>query len=146
MDKTLSIDDYLVQREMVELTGSLKEVLGKIIEDISSGVSEGKAPLDSSGYYGDYINLVPSDRVGSCKNFLVGICYDKDKFEDRIREWLDHAATKCQEINRELYFFTTQWDSRTINKFKGYIESLRINGIYLNMIYITEKGLVSMPV
>jgi hypothetical protein len=77
---------------------------------------------------------------------LAGVCYDKDNFESRIREWLDHASITCQGINMELYFFTSQWNSFTVDKFKGYIASLRKNGTVISMIYVTEKGLVLMPV
>jgi hypothetical protein len=146
MKKVLDLDDYFVQRGIEELPGSLKKVLSRVVEDIASRAAEGRAPDDQWERAGDDLNVVPSKHKGDCKHLLVGVCYDKDNFENRIREWLDHASTTCQGINMELYFFTTQWNSFTVDKFNGYIASLRKNGTAISMIYVTEKGLVLMPV
>ena len=146
MNKVLNLDDYFVQKGIEELPGSLKKVLSRVVEDIASGAAEGRVPDDQWERAGDDLNVVPSKHKGDCKHLLVGVCYDKDNFENRIREWLDHASTTCQGINMELYFFTTQWNSFTADKFKGYIASLQKNGTLVSMIYVTEKGLVLMPV
>lgn len=120
--------------------------MSRVAEDIASGAVEGKAPDDQWERADDDLNVVPSKHKSDCKHLLAGVCYDKDNFESRIREWLDHASITCQGRNMELYFFTSQWNSFTVDKFKGYIASLRKNGTVISMIYVTEKGLVLMPV
>ena len=146
MNKELNLDDYLVQKGIVEFPGIVADVLGEIVDDIKVGKSGGKAQIEKYHRYGGYINIIPSKDAGSCHDLLVGICYDSDHLENRIREWLDHAAIKCQGVNRELYFFSTQWNSNTVGKFRGYIESLRKHGVLIHMIYVTEKGFSLMPV
>jgi len=143
--ETLNLDEYFVQRGIVELPHGLKGILARIIEDIETGASKGRAPDDYENYTTGNINLVPSKHKGGCHNILVGICYDKDNFEERIRDWLDHTM-RCPGINGDLYFFTTQWNSLVVQKFKGYIDSLRKNGLSIHMIYITDKGFVLMPI
>lgn len=130
----------------MEYPREIRAVLAKIVEDILSGKSSGKVPLDLGEiFYGDF-NLIPSDRPERCCAQLVAVCYDKDNYDSRIRECLDHAAIICPNQNHEIFFFSTKWDSTVAGRYSGYIESLRRNGVLVNMIYATRKGQVLMLV
>lgn len=146
MIKRLDMDGYLVQRGIEELPKEVRRIIDRIMGDFEMGKTSGKAPSDFGGHTNNEINLIPSSYKGSCHTLLVGICYDRDNFESRIRECLDHAAIHCRGINQQIIILSTQWNSFTMNKFKGYVESLRENGVLINMIYVAEKSYVLMPV
>lgn len=142
----LDLDEYLVQRNITEYPREIRAVRTRIMEDILSGKSSGKVPHDlGEVFYGDF-NLIPSNHHGSCRAQLVVICYDKDNFDSRIRECLDYAAIICPNQNQEIFFFSTKWDSTVAGRYSGYIESLRRNRVIVNMVYVTRKGQVLMPV
>jgi len=142
----LDLDGYFVQRGIAEFSIEVKTILSRIAEDIETERSKGKVHPGIGDGVTDDINLIPSKSNGSCHQVLVGICYDKDNLEERIRECLDHVAINCSGINKEIFFLTTQWNSGVVNKFNGYIEALRKNGLLINLIYVTSKGFVLMPV
>lgn len=146
MTNRLDLDGYLVQRGIEELPRVVRDIVGRIMGDYETGRTGGKVPDDFGGFTEGEINLIPSKHKGRCHSLLVGICYDGDNFEERIRTCLDHAAIQCRGINEEVFIISTQWNSFSINKFKGYIESLRGNGLSINMIYVTERSFVLMPV
>lgn len=143
--RILDLDDYIVQRSIVECPEGVNAVLSKIFDDIREGITQGKAPVDK-GINFDDINYIPSSHKGPCRPLLVAVCYDKDHFEDRMLECLDHASINCAGINREIFFLTTQWNSYIANKHRGYIESMRREGYLINMIYVTHLGFALMPV
>lgn len=142
----LDLENYLVQRSIAEFPREIRSVLSRIIEDIKSGESKGKAPHDMGEQFHGDINLIPSDEHGRCCTQLVAICYDKDNFDTRILECLDHAAIICPKQNQSIFFFSTQWNTVVASKYIGYIESLRRNGVSVDMVYMTRRGLVLMPI
>jgi hypothetical protein len=142
----LDLEEYLVQRTMKEYPREIRSVLSRIMEDIFSGKSKGKVAHDLGDRINGDFNLIPSDRPGRCCAHLVAICYDEDNFDSRIRKCLDHAAIICPNQNHEIFFFSTQWDSKVAGRYTGYIDSLRRNGVLVNMIHVTRKGQVLMPV
>jgi len=145
-ERILDLDENIVQRSIKELPIGVKAILSKIYDDIREGISQGKVPLDNWDSDFDRINLIPSKYRGYCCPVLVGVCYDKDNFETRMRECLDHASITCKGINHEIYFFTTQWNSNIANNYRGYIDSLKQNGILIHMIYVTNAGIALMPI
>ena len=144
--ETLDLNGYLVQRGIAELPREVRHVLNRIMEDFEAGRTSGKAPDDFGEFYDDDFNLIPSKRKGRCHTLLIGVCYDRDNFEERIRECLNHASLQCNGINQEIFIISTQWNSFTLQKFKGHIQSLRDNHLSIDMLYITEKSFVLMPV
>ena len=145
-NRILDLDKYIVQRSIYEFPEGVKAVLSKIYDDIKEEKTQGKAPVDDGNNYSDRINLIPSNQKGDCRPLLVGVCYDKDHFENRMLECLDHASITCASINREVFFFTTQWNSYVANKYRGYIQSVKRSGVSINMIYVTNVGIALMPV
>ena len=57
---------------------------------------------------GDDLNVVHSKHKSDYKNILTELVYEKDDFESRFKELLDHAAITWQGINIALYFLTTK--------------------------------------
>jgi len=143
--RILDLDDFIVQRSIFEFPEGGKAVLSKIYDDIREGKTQGKAPVENGINY-DRTNYIPSKHEGTCRSLLVAVCYDKDNFENRMLECLDHISITCVGINREIFFFTTQWNSYIANKYRGYIESLKRDGYLINMIYVTHIGIELMPV
>lgn len=92
------------------------------------------------------VNIIPSKYRGDCHEILVAICYDDDNLDDRVLKLLDHASIACAGVNRELFLFTTQWNSVVVNKHLGYIDSMRRNDIAVSLIYVSMKGFALMPV
>jgi len=146
MTNRLDFNSNLVRRGIEELPREVSSILDRIMRECQENVTNRKAPDDFEDFFGSEFNLIPSKHKGVCHHLLVGICYDRDNFEERIRACLDHAASDCKGINKEIYFISTQWNSFTIDKFKGYLESLRGNGLLIQMIHITSKSFVLMPV
>lgn len=136
----------LDQRDIRELPTLIKDILSNVFEDVISEKANGKALSDTGNQYTDNINMIPSKNMGQCCSILVAICYDKDYLEQRLQECFDHASIKCGGINEQIFFITTQWNSLIVNKFCGYINSLRKNGIDVTMIYVTNNGMVIMPI
>jgi len=142
----IDLDDYIVQRSIKEFPECVKAVLSNIFDDIREGNTQGRAPEYNGGISDGWINYIPSKQKGDCCPILIGVCYDKDNFENRVMECLDHASINCSAINREIFIFTTQWNSLVANKLQGYINALRRDGKTINMIYITNMGIALMPV
>lgn len=142
----IDIENYFVQRSITRFPEEVKIVLSEIYDDFRTGVILGKAPTDDRNIYTDRINIIPSKHRGSCCPILIGKCYDKDHFENRMLECLNHASITCVGINNEIFFFTSQWNSYVVNRYRGYIDSLKLNGVSINMIYVTPLGIALMPV
>lgn len=122
----LDLGEYFIQRTITEYPREIRSVLTRIIEDILNGKSAGKVPHNLIEQLdGDY-NLIPSDRHRRCCTQLVAICYDKNNFDSKIQECLNHAAIICPHQNERVFFFSTQWNSEVAGRYAGYIESLRI--------------------
>lgn len=141
-----NFENYLFEQNSMEFPQEIRSILSKIFKDILNGGSEEIAPHDIGDQFYGHINLIPSDKQGRCCPLLVAICYDGDNFESRLLECLNHAAISCPDQNKLIYFFTTQWNTSTARKFSGFIEALRRNGVIVNMIHMTKKGLVLMPI
>ena len=146
MTNGLELNNFLLRREFEELPREVTSILDRIMRDFEEGMTNRKAPADFEDYFGNEFNLIPSKHKGMCHHLLVGICYDRDNFEERIMACLDHAAIECKGINKEIYIISTQWNSFSVDKFKGYLESLRGNGLLIQMIHVTSKSFVLMPV
>lgn len=58
---------------------------------------------------------------------------------------LNHATKICPGICTDIFFLTTIWNSTLANKLLANIEGVRKNGIRINSIYLTERGMASMP-
>lgn len=60
----LDVEDYIVHRNIAELPCEIRSILSMILDDISIGKSNGKAPNNlGEKVYGGY-NLIPSDSHG----------------------------------------------------------------------------------
>ena len=121
------------------------EVLELVYEDIRNRRSKRLVPQDFGENLPGDINLIPRKEEGSCRKLLAAVCYYDDNIDTRLRKCLDHAAIKCDGVNREVYFLSTKWNSAVVDKYIGYIQSLRHNGVEVNMLYITRNGVVRMP-
>ena len=102
--------------------------------------------FDFADNFFDDFNLIPSKRAGDCKGLLVGVCYYDDNIDTRLRKCLDHAAVRCEGVTKEVFFLSTKWNSAVIDKYIGYIQSLRYNGVTVNMVYVSRRGVVLMPI
>ena len=144
----LDLEEYFIQKTISEFPAIMKPILSQINIDIIDGKTKEKVPLDfgSSITSAGNINIIPSKYRGDCYQILVAICYDGDNLDDRLLKFLDHASITCAGINRELFLITTQWNSIVVNKYLGYIDSMRRNGVVVNLIYVSKKGIVLMPV
>lgn len=144
--RILDFDDNIAQSIIRELPDEVRTVLSRIFDDMREGITQGKAPVDNGNDYSGWINYIPSKHKGPCCPVLVAVCYDKDNFETRMLDCLDHASINCVGINHKIFFITTQWNSHCINRHKGYIDSLKRNGLLIKMIYVTSAGIALMPV
>lgn len=121
------------------------DALERMYSDIMDGNSLKAAPIDIGKSIFGEANIIPSNERTSCKKILISFCYDKDNFEDRIFESLNHATLQCGKASSEIFFLTTYWESSVINKLRGYVEAVRRNGVSVNFIYGAEKGYAIMP-
>ena len=134
------------QKDLLEIPDEVAEAIEIVLSEIKEGNTIGHAPEDLLDCLDGYVNVIPSKHKGMCTHILITLCYDKDNFEGRIFESLDHAAKICPDICRNVFLLSTQWNSVIVNKLSGYIESVRKNGINVYIIYMTQKGIVVMPV
>ena len=58
---------------------------------------------------GGTVNVIPGEREGECREVLLGFCFDRDKFRDRLREIAYHAGIHCRET-KLVVIVTSQWD------------------------------------
>lgn len=146
-------DSYNQQKNaLIDLPEQVQIALGTIMDDLAKGKTQVKAPKNSAdrigqlSYGNPYCNVIPSITKSTCMPLLITYCYDADNFEGRIMESLDHAVLHCPGDCRIVYILTTQWVSQIANKMSGYIESVRNNGVRIQFVHITAKGIVAMPV
>lgn len=145
-DLMLGFEDFLSFRGNVDFPKEVREVLKVVYEDIRNSRGKRMVPADFADYFSGDFNLIPSKRVGDCKGLLVGVCYYDDNIDTRLRKCLDLAAIRCEGITREVFFLSTKWNSAVIDKYIGYIQSLRHNGVMVNMVYVSRRGVVLMPI
>ena len=158
--------------EIVEIEDNLlkippkfvQDVIRKIMDDSLSGITELPANPDqfSSQFRGsistrkneetsskneicDKYNFIPSDYRGECCETLVAVCYNGDDFDERLRQSLNHVIDTCYNINKCLYFLTTQWDINSIRKYRDKILRALEIGVELHFILINGKTYKEMP-
>jgi hypothetical protein len=137
-----------IHRQTSELLDLPEEVLigiDIVYDDLMKSITKGTAPLDRGDTFGGDVNIIPSKHKSVCTPILITFCYDKDNFEQRILDSLDHATIICNKKCEVIYFLTTQWNSFTFNKLSGYVESVRSHNVRVSFIYITNKGITIMP-
>lgn len=142
----VGFEEFLSFGGFVDFPREVREVLGVIYEDIRNSRGKRMVPADFADYFSGNFNLIPSKKVGDCKGLLVGVCYYDDNIDTRLRKCLDHAAIRCENITREVFFLSTKWNSGVIDKYIGYIQSLRHNGVMVNLVYVSRRGVVLMPI
>lgn len=148
------MDDSMIDFERFLASGSgvldipreVREVLRVVYEDIRNSRGKRMVPADFADNFFEDFNLIPSRRNIECKRLLVAVCYYDDNIDTRLRKCLDQAAVRCDGLTRQVYFLSTKWNSAVIDKYIGYIQSLRHNGVMVNMIYVSRKGIVLMPI
>lgn len=145
-DSMIDFEKFLDCGYVVELPREVKEVLRVVYEDIKDSRSKRMVPADFADNFFEDFNLIPSRRNFGCRKLLVAVCYYDDNIDTRLRKCLDQAAVGCDGITSEVYFLSTKWNSVVIDKYIGYIQSLRHNGVRVNMIYVARKGIALMPI
>jgi mRNA-degrading endonuclease RelE of RelBE toxin-antitoxin system len=96
-----------------EVMGEPQIVAGLLRDIISATASEGtagKAQLHNPQNISGPINVIPSEHEGRCRQVLLGFCFDRDNFGDRLREIAYHAGIHCQEETKLVMIVTSQWD------------------------------------
>jgi hypothetical protein len=145
-DLDIGFEEFIAYGNLVDFPREVREVLRVVYQDIRNSRGKRMVPADfSDNFFADF-NLIPSKSNGDCRPLLVGVCYYDDNIDTRLRKCLDHVASKCDGINKELFFLSTKWNSAVIDKYIGYIQSLRHNGVKVNMIYVSRRGVVLMPI
>jgi hypothetical protein len=146
-NKNIDLESYFIQRTISKFPIALKPILAMIYDDLRRDDTQRKSRfvigtnIDSKS-----INIIPGDSEGDCSEILVAICYDDDDFDERFKTFLKHANITCKDINQELFLFTTQWNTVVFNKYIGELQAIRRNGLVVNLIYVTNKGITLMPV
>jgi mRNA-degrading endonuclease RelE of RelBE toxin-antitoxin system len=101
-----------------ELTGALgdtqaNDLVGHLMEIIPMALAndtEGKAKPITYGP-GGVINMIPADEEGPCTPLLLGLCFDNDNFDNRMREVAYHAGILCPDT-AAVVVVTSQWRPR----------------------------------
>ena len=145
-DSMIDFEKFLASGNMVDFPREVREVLRVVYEDIKNSRGKRMVPADFADNFFEDFNLIPSRRNIECKRLLVAVCYYDDNIDTRLRKCLDQAAVRCDGMTREVFFLATKWNSAVIDKYIGYIQSLRHNGVMVHMIYVSRKGIVLMPI
>mgnify|MGYP003506902910 FL=1 len=141
------------RNSLLDIPEGAAEAIGRAMQDLEEGSTKERASDNALENLGGYVNVIPSKTKIACTPILITLCYDKDSFEGRIMESLDHAEKQCPGICEHIFFITTQWNSVIANKLSGCIGLLRKSGVEIRFIHITEKftergkenGIVLMP-
>lgn len=133
------------QRSLLELPEGIQIAINIVRQHIETRLTRGRASAGNYRELGGHINVIPSKHEGDCSDVLITFCYNKDSFEGRIMESLDHAAKFCPRTCRNIYFISTQWKSDVADKLSGYVDSVRKNNVNICFIHMTEEGIVVMP-
>jgi hypothetical protein len=146
-------EDMVVPRIVEEILKRIAGYLEENFEDVDTDILEKvRREFDEnsgSTWYGNWgseeYNMIPSssNRRG-CTELLITFCSKNDSFENRIIESLDHASTHCKNT-RDIYFFTSKWNTSTIDKLRGYIELVKRASVNIVFIYVGKEGFVQMP-
>ena len=59
--------------------------------------------------------MIPSEHEGECREVLLGLCFDQDNFDGRLREIAYHAGIHCEKT-KLVVFVTSQWDPKKWKK------------------------------
>jgi mRNA-degrading endonuclease RelE of RelBE toxin-antitoxin system len=102
-----------------EVSGNAQDIAGLLRHLISATAgecTEGKARVRGSQDISGPINVIPSEHEGECQEVLLGLCFDQDNFDDRLREIAYHAGIHCQEETKLVVIMTSQWDPKKWKK------------------------------
>lgn len=148
-EKYLHNSGASLRNELMELPWEVKDAIREVGQDIGNGQSKKRAQKqkDNGRNYGGNCNVIPGTNIEMCYRLLICKCYDSDKFDDRIRECLDHVSLLCPGKNKDVYFLTTQWDSKKFSLYVGYIAALRRDTeLKIHFLYMNNNGITLMPV
>ncbi len=56
--------------------------------------------------------MIPGYPGTGCRPVLVGLCYDQDDFNARMRQIIAHAGITCHDKTKLVLIFTTQWNAK----------------------------------
>lgn len=117
------IEDHLNEFEQLvreaEISGNAQDIAGLLRHLISATVRDGtagKARMRGQQDVSGPINVIPSEHGGECREVLLGLCFDQDNFDDRLREIAYHAGIHCQEQTKLVVIVTSQWDPKKWKK------------------------------
>ena len=140
--KILDLDGYHVQKTISKFPPSINKVISKIYEDLANGNTR----MKTRGNFWDIHEMSSVHDNYDSESVQVAVCYDEDDFSERLEYFFSLSKIADENTDLELFFFSTQWNSKTIRKYEDIIESIRKNGSIVNMIYLTSKGICLMPV
>ena len=101
-----------------EISDNAPDIAGLMRHVISATVSEGtagKARVRGRQTSTVLINVIPSEHEGECRHVLLGLCFDQDNLDDRLREIAYHSGIHCEET-KLVVFVTSQWDPKKWKK------------------------------
>jgi mRNA-degrading endonuclease RelE of RelBE toxin-antitoxin system len=94
------------------LSSETQNIAGRLRQLISATLGEntaGKARVRGSQDVRGPINVIPAEGAGECSEVLFALCFDGDKFGDRLRDIVHHAGIFCPET-KLVYIVTSQWN------------------------------------
>jgi addiction module RelE/StbE family toxin len=102
-----------------EVSGNAHDIAGLLQCLISAAVGDGtagKAHVHSQQDVSGPINVIPSEHEGACRQVLLGLCFDQDNLDERLREIVYHAGIHCQKETKLIVIVTSQWDPKKWKK------------------------------
>lgn len=94
-----------------DVAGLLRHLIAATVGDGTDGKARVRGQQDVSGP----INMIPSEHEGECREVLLGLCFDQDNLDDRLREIAYHAGIHCEET-KLVVIATSQWDPKKWKK------------------------------
>jgi hypothetical protein len=84
---------------------ALARLLEEILHQDKTGLAE--PPKIPAGLP---VNVIPGSSGEECHPVLIGLCYDADYLDERLRQILDHAGRLCPRKNRLVVIISSQWN------------------------------------
>ncbi|MCS7232067.1 MAG: hypothetical protein RMJ67_08025 [Elusimicrobiota bacterium] len=101
--------DYEYRDELPKHFSGKDLIDNAIKNEILSPVEKGQYIMKSP--YNGVINVIPSRGKGVCCEMLLVFIGDKDNFEKRIFQALEHTGIICRNITKYVIFYAFKWET-----------------------------------
>ena len=145
------MNNELRSRALVCVDFLSKALLGELDDRSNNGEVKGLSSIiGEMAMYLPEFNFYPSDRLGKCREVafftsLIGKRWHLDRrnkipFDEMFKNVIQHCQGSCSGVTQYAAIIIDNWDDDTASFWQSNIESLKRNGIVVEVHLLLHRG------